>query len=149
MSDDPYYVSNDLTSVLEYLKRNTSPSEVVLASYKSSRLIPGLAGNTVVWGHWAQTVDLKAQIARLGPVLSLNSGLDDAARAAGFWGDGVRYAVIDPWLLEQLGGRMPPWLSSSGQVVFQHGDLIVLRHADAGPGTGGPGGSGGGGQGLK
>ncbi len=57
-ADGYYYISSDVTGGLHFLKTETKPSDVVFATVETSRLIPGLAGNTVVWGHWAQSVDL-------------------------------------------------------------------------------------------
>ena len=47
-TDGYYYVSDDLMNGLQFLKTRTMPGDVVFATVETSRLIPGLAGNTVV-----------------------------------------------------------------------------------------------------
>src|SRR5205823_5402592 len=58
-ADGAYYLSNEKMEGLRFLSTHSDPNDVVFATIATSRLIPAFAGNTVVWGHWAMSIDLK------------------------------------------------------------------------------------------
>ncbi len=128
----PYYIADDLMDALRYLKDHTRPSEIVFASQEVSLLIPALAGNTVLWGHWAMSVDSEAQIARLRPLFDRQSGYDGEARARGFWEDTrVRYILMDPWVRASFGEPLPDWLLRTSRTVYQEGNYAILQYTPA------------------
>jgi len=60
-----YYLYNDELAALKWLETNTSPQDLVFADLTVGQYIPGLAGNKVYLGHWAQTVDFYTKKARV------------------------------------------------------------------------------------
>jgi hypothetical protein len=59
--DNPFAISDERFQALEFLRDRTDPKSVVFGALPTMRLIPAVAGNTVPYGHWAQTVDRDAQ----------------------------------------------------------------------------------------
>ena len=123
---DPFTVAPDLASALAYLRDQVDPDEIVVASYETSRLIPALAGQTVLWGHWAQSVDLAARREEMTEALRAPRRPHDR-RAAAFWASGARYALTDPTLLGEAAGTIPSWLAADTRVLFQRGAVRVLE----------------------
>jgi len=52
-----YYISQETMDGLKFLKERSKPNEIVFATVETSRMIPAFSGNTVIWGHWAMSVD--------------------------------------------------------------------------------------------
>jgi hypothetical protein len=52
-----HYLYKDELAALAWLEENTNPSEIVFADLPVGQHIPGITGNKVYLGHWAQTVD--------------------------------------------------------------------------------------------
>lgn len=52
----PWYLTDSHLSAIKWLGENTTKREVVLASFENGQMIPAIAGNRVVLGHWAETV---------------------------------------------------------------------------------------------
>ena len=127
---DPFTVAPDLASALAYLRDHVDPDETVVASYETSRLIPALAGQTVLWGHWAQSVDLAARREEMDEALRTPRRPHDR-RAAAFWASGARYALTDPTLLGETAGTIPTWLAADTRVLFQRGAVCVLERIPA------------------
>src|SRR5664280_1431294 len=63
-----YYVSDDFMQAIKYLRGNSKPDDIVFARLASSRLIPALSGNTVLWGHWAMSVDFEKRKEWVGQI---------------------------------------------------------------------------------
>jgi len=122
-----YYLSDEIRDVLDALRERTRASDVVLSSYPVSRVIPAYAGNTVIWGHWAQSVDLEEQSARMRRTLDPKSALEPHERARLFWQQGAAWAVIDPQLEGRLARMDTVWLTASSEVVLQSGPYTLLR----------------------
>ncbi len=53
----PYYISLERAHAHEWLNKNTDRDDVVMCGYTSAMMIPGMAGNRVVLGHWAETIN--------------------------------------------------------------------------------------------
>jgi hypothetical protein len=52
-----HYLYRDELEALKWLEENAHPSDIVFADLSVGMHIPGVAGNKVYLGHWAQTVD--------------------------------------------------------------------------------------------
>ncbi len=52
-----YYLYKDELSAINWLDANTTQEDVVFSGLTVGQYVPGLAGNKVYLGHWAQTVD--------------------------------------------------------------------------------------------
>jgi uncharacterized membrane protein len=53
----PAYYSINRREAMDWLRENTRPDAVVLASPLTGMFIPAMAGNRVVAGHWAETLE--------------------------------------------------------------------------------------------
>lgn len=123
----PYVVSPDLAAALTFLRVQVPRDEVVLATFETSRLIPAWSGQPVIWGHWAQSVDLAARRAEMRRALQAGGRLEPAARAEAFWAAGARWVVVDDLMREAFGGAEPPWFTAATRVVFARGAVQVRQ----------------------
>lgn len=57
----PFFREDSEIEAVEWLRENTEQAAVVLGAYESGNYIAGRAGNRVVVGHWAETVDWQAK----------------------------------------------------------------------------------------
>jgi hypothetical protein len=87
--DGLYYVSPDMDAALKFLKQHSRTDDVVLATAGTSLLIPAFSGNTVLWGHWAMSVDRDERLAWSNDLFERPQRWDDPARAKDFWGSGI------------------------------------------------------------
>lgn len=116
-----YYLFRDEIIAMKWLKQNTSPGDIVLASETVGQYIPAMSGNTAFLAHWAQTVDYYDKVNRVSRFF--NSVTPDADRAKTIRDFHVAYVFFGP-AERQLGGYDPtksPWLypaSSNSQVVI-------------------------------
>jgi hypothetical protein len=101
----------------------------VVASPALSALVPAVSGNTVIWGHWAQSVDIEQRVAALRRVFSPGSGLSNAQRSDEFWSMGMNYLLVDPSLRRQLLQDDSRWLIKDLQQVWESGGTGVYRRA--------------------
>ncbi len=60
-----YYLSGEALKVAEVIKKETPENSLILASYKTGNLIPGLTGRRVYAGHFAETIDHLRKISEL------------------------------------------------------------------------------------
>jgi hypothetical protein len=129
---ESYYISDEILAGLKFLKEKTKPDEVVFASMETSRLIPGYSGNTVVWGHWAMSVDGKERAAWFQNLFQGQPDWDDGKRAGEFWGTGIQYIFSDGGLEQWLKQNPPEWRIILGEadVVFTNGSVTIYRHRE-------------------
>jgi len=120
-----YYAPSPLAHALGFLAAQRSPDSVVLAGPNTSRLIPGLSGNTVLYGHWAQAVDASARMAWLAFLFNPKSPITDAQRLAELQRAGVRYLLLDADGRAFL-GDLPAWLRAGTSRIFQDGEVEIL-----------------------
>jgi hypothetical protein len=119
-----YYVSHDLMAGLQFLKTQTRPDDVVFASYQTSRLIPGFSGNTVVSGHWAQSVDAQERRQWMASLFNPQANWMDPGRARKFWGTDIQYIFADDLFKYSLELDPRPW-----QVILDESDLVFTNNA--------------------
>jgi hypothetical protein len=125
-----YYISNDTMAGLKFLKERTKPDEVVFASRATSRLIPGFSGNTVVWGHWAMSVDAKERAAWLQNLFQGQQNWDDDRRPGEFWGTDIHYIFADGDMDQRLKQNPPEWriILKESDVVFSNSSVMIYQH---------------------
>ena len=125
-----YYINNDLMDGLHFLKTQTKSGDVVFATVETSRLIPGLAGNTVVWGHWAQSVDLAEREKWITNLFNPQSNWTDPNRAREFWGTGIQYIFANGDLEQRLDQNPPEWrvILNDADVVFTNRSVVIYKH---------------------
>jgi hypothetical protein len=129
-ADGYYYISNDVRDGLQFLKIQTKPSDVVFATVETSRLIPGLAGNTVVWGHWAQSVDLMERHDWITNLFNAHADWTDPARGREFWGTNIQYIFADGSLKQSLEQGRSRWqvILNEADVVFTNRSVAIYKH---------------------
>jgi hypothetical protein len=125
-----YYISADVMGGLQFLKTRTKPGDVVFATVETSRLIPGLAGNTVVWGHWAQSVDLMERHDWITNLFNEHADWADPDRARGFWGTDIQYIFADGSLKQSLEQGRRQWqvILNEADVVFTNRSVVIYKH---------------------
>jgi hypothetical protein len=125
-----YYISNDVMDGLHFLKTQTKPGDIVFATVETSRLIPGFAGNTVVWGHWAQSVDLTQRRDWITNLFNERSDWTDPNRARKFWGTNIQYIFADGSFKQSLEQDRSRWrvILNEADVVFTNRSVIIYKH---------------------
>ena len=119
---------DDVAAALAFLRASTSPDDVVLASLRTSTLVPAFAGNTVVWGHWAQSVDVASRRAWLREVvLDPRSPLAESDRLQRLLDARVRYFLAGAECRLDDGAGPPRWLRPYLRAVFAAGRVTVLE----------------------
>jgi len=125
-----YYLSDDTLAALKFLKEKTKPDEIVFASMETSRLIPAYSGNTVLWGHWAMSIDVEDRIAWFQRLFQDPSNWNDPKRADEFWGTGIKYILADGPVTQHLKQDPPEWkvILKKADVAFTNGSVIIYRY---------------------
>jgi hypothetical protein len=130
----PYMVSDGVMEAMRYLQKHTKPEEIVFARPSTSCFIPAFAGNTVVWGHWAQSVDTRKRFAWYGTVFDDGSEWSEEERRTEFWDTKIRYILADsdPAYHDVFSiGNLPGWLAADVEEVFTGGDVIIYKKKQA------------------
>ncbi len=132
-ADGAYYLSNEKIEGLRFLNTHSDPNDVVFATIATSRLIPAFAGNTVVWGHWAMSIDLKERRAWLGDLLKTRSNWDDENRSREFWGTGIQYIFADGEIKQALETYPFMWrvILKEAEKVFENDSVVIYRRRKA------------------
>ncbi len=127
--DGVYYISRDMDAGLKFLKQHSNPDQIVLATVGTSLLIPAYSGNTVVWGHWAMTIDREEREAWSQDLFDRPQNWDDEARARDFWSSGVEYIFADGIL--RSGMETAPWewrvILKDADEVFRNNTVVIYR----------------------
>ena len=125
-----YFVSDDVRDALRFLEEHSDPMSVVFASPSTSRLIPAFAGNTVVWGHWAQSVDRLERERWFADLFRAGSDWNDVTRSQRFWGTGIDYLFVDPPLRSSMQQHEAAWrlILADADQVFANTSIVIYRH---------------------
>src|ERR1700690_569825 len=128
--DGTYYIANELLDALNFIKRQSKPNEIVFASYETSRLIPPFSGNTVLWGHWAMSVDIEERRQWSAHLFYENQNWQDKQRASDFWGTGIRYILADGDLKRSIEQDPDMWRVILGDAdkVFENTSVVIYKH---------------------
>ncbi|HUJ10703.1 MAG TPA: hypothetical protein VL171_11810 [Verrucomicrobiae bacterium] len=130
--DGVYYVGTDMLNALTFLKHDSNPDDIVFATYSTSQLIPAFSGNTVVWGHWAMSVDFDRRTEWVSNIFDPQSDCDPAKRSREFWGAGIKFILADGELKQWIGKMHPAWLTKGTDKVFQNTAVTIYRKRDNG-----------------
>jgi len=127
-----YYISNEMLAGLKFLKAHSSPDDVVFATYETSRLIPALSGNTVLWGHWAMSVDLEERRQWNAQLFNDSPNWQDYQRSSEFWGTGIRYILADGDLKRSIEENPDMWrvILTDSDIVYANAAVVVYKHRD-------------------
>jgi hypothetical protein len=134
-ADGAYFISNDRLAGLSFLKDRSSPNEVVFATLGTSRLIPAFSGNTVLWGHWAMSVDLEEREQWNARLFDKDSNWQDNQRSSDFWGTGIQYIFADGNLRKSIEHNPYMWqvILSDADRVFANNSVVIYRHRTGKP----------------
>jgi len=129
-SNGAYYISNELLDGLNFLKNKSRPDDVVFATYDTSRLIPAFSGNTVLWGHWAMSVDLAEREGWNAHLFNDNPNWQDKQRSREFWGTGIQYILADGNLRESIEQNPDMWrvILDDADKVFVNSSVVIYKH---------------------
>jgi len=125
-----YYISNEVLEGLKFLEDHSRPNQIVFATYATSRLIPGFSGNTVIWGHWAMSVDLEERRKWNARLFDDNDNWQDPRRSDGFWKTGIEYVFADGDLRNSIEQNPNMWrvILSDADEVFANDSVVIYRH---------------------
>jgi len=125
-----YYISNDVMDGLHFLKTRTHSHDVVFAKPATSSLIPGFAGNTVVWGHWAMSVDQMQRRKWIKGLFDERSDWANPARAVEFWGNDIQYIFADGSFMTILHQDRRKWqvILNKADEVFSNRSVAIYKH---------------------
>jgi hypothetical protein len=131
-ADGAYYVSDEVMDGLKFLKQGSRPGEVVFATPATSRLIPAYSGNTVVWGHWAMSVDRSEREAWLTKLFNGRANWEEESRSRDFWGSGIQYIFADGELKRALEQNPRAWrvILRDADEVFTNGSVRIYRRRE-------------------
>ncbi|HXY60578.1 MAG TPA: hypothetical protein VEH26_03110 [Chthoniobacterales bacterium] len=124
-----YYLSDELFEGLKVLRDRTRPDQIVFALPFTSRLIPALSGNTVVWGHWAMSIDSKERQVSLAKSLGLESPLSAEERASEFWGSGIQIIFADGQLKQYIDEHRSIWgvILRDSTKIFENQSVVIYQ----------------------
>lgn len=125
-----YYLSDSRLDALDFLARNTRRDEVVFADTLSSAQIAAFAGNTVLWGHWAQSVDFDERQAWMKRVFAPESGLTPEERRKAFWDSGVSYAFLAGSWRAGFESASNAAVLAGATKVFENPAVAIYRRGD-------------------
>jgi hypothetical protein len=124
-----YYVSDEMMSGLNFLRRKTSPHALVCATIATSRLIPALAGNTVIWGHWAMSIDSTERTQWYDAIFASSSSWPVDRKVREFWGAGIEYIFADGGFAQTLRAPPSPWdaILKQADKVYENKSVVIYR----------------------
>jgi hypothetical protein len=116
-----YFYPRDFLATAEYLDKSSVNDDVVFTSVELSRNIPGLTGNTVLYGHWAQSIDFAEKRRWVDRIFSCaNTEGEIAYCKTSLKESRVRYILLDPVLRFSRGENLPSWLESETKLVLKN-----------------------------
>jgi hypothetical protein len=129
-SDGVYFIADELMEGLNFLKDQSRPSAVVFATASTSHLIPAFSGNSVVWGHWAMSIDRIERKKWWAELFKKDSDWNDPERSREFWGSGIDYIFADPRLRGWIQQRPWAWrvILADADRVFANASVVIYRH---------------------
>jgi hypothetical protein len=129
-ADGAYFLNNEIMDGLKVLQQRSRPEDVVFAAYATSRLIPAFSGNTVVWGHWAMSIDLKERQTWSMNVFNAQS---DEKRSAEFWGSDIQFVFADGEVKQWFENHpfMAGLILKDANKVFENNSVVIYQRPGA------------------
>jgi len=125
------YMPEPYMQSLGWLAQHHRPGEVVLAGPALTALVPGYTGDTVFYGHWAQTLDPERKLDFLKALVGPPGGLAPAAIRRILSRNRVRYIVLDAMGMgwrNGIPGHLPRMtLSPATKVVYRNPLVVILE----------------------
>src|SRR5262249_44789790 len=101
--------------------------DVVFATAETSSKLAAYTGNTVMWGHWAQTVDFAERMAWFEETTSGRSPYDAATRRARFWDSGARWLFLEPPWKEDCPPPPANDILEGAEKVFENSAVAIYK----------------------
>lgn len=119
----PLYLTPSEAEGIDWLRTQTSRSEVVLAGMELGNIIPGQTGNRVVFGHWSETLFAEQKAREI--VAFFSAGTSDAVRREILG----RYRVSVVWYgpEERRLGGFDPGTAEFLRPVLTRSDVTLYR----------------------
>jgi hypothetical protein len=119
----PLFRSNDEMGAIDWLSANTARSDVVVGAYETGNYVAASAGNRVVIGHWAETVDWDRKLNEVDAFYD-TVGVD-ASHLAFLQRYGVRYVWYG--VRERELGKFDPASAAYLESAFANGTVRIYR----------------------
>ncbi len=119
----PLFRPSSEIAAVDWLRANTPRSEVVLGAYETGNYVAARAGNRVVLGHWAETVDWQTKFDEV--TTFYNATMDDAWRGDLLTRYRVRYVWLGP--RERELGNFDPLDVPLLQRVYSNSEVTIYR----------------------
>lgn len=119
----PLFRLRSEVAAVDWLRANTARSDVVLGAYETGNFIAARAGNRVVLGHWAETVNWSTKLKETESFYQ--ASLDDNARRDLLMRYNVSYVFIGP--REHGLGAFDSSNSKLFHLVFSNGQVQIFR----------------------
>lgn len=125
--ESPYWIKNEIIEGMEYLKINSKPEDIVFASYPISRLLPAYSGNTVVWGHWSQSVDYAKRVEWYKNIFGAQSDWNNLKRNMEFWSLGIKYVFLEVDSMDSLHSSFDGRIITGTKKVFTNRSVVIYK----------------------
>jgi hypothetical protein len=119
----PLYRPQDEVRATQWLRQNSTPDAVVLGAYQTGNYVAARAGNRVVLGHWAETMDIQQKLAAVERFYDEETG--DDWRQGLLAEQGVSFVWYGPQ--EQELGAFDPATVDYLRPVHEVGQITVYR----------------------
>jgi hypothetical protein len=119
----PLYLRTDVVSAMKWLGKNADPNDAVLCMPLEGSYVPGMAGNTVFIGHWAETLNYQEKLALALWFFSLQPQPFD--RREFMARNGLDYILYTA--NEVAAGPFNPAVSPDFEVVFGRPQAAIVR----------------------
>jgi hypothetical protein len=119
----PFFRSQQEVDAINWMKTNISRTAVVLAAYETGNYIAAHAGNPVVVGHWAETVDWDNQIEQTSRFYDGSTG--DEWRQEFLISNEVSYVWYGP--IERTLGNFYPVNAEYLAPIYDGGEVEVFE----------------------
>jgi len=125
-ADSAYFVNHEIIDGLKVLQQRSRPEDVVFAALATSRFIPAFSGNTVVWGHWAMSIDVKE---RQNWSMDVFSAQSDEKRSAEFWGSDIQFVFADGEVKQWFENHpfMARLILKDAKKVFENSSVVIYQ----------------------
>jgi hypothetical protein len=93
-------------------------------------LIPAFSGNTVLWGHWAMSVDFDQRREWYLDLFERYQDWNSDKRASDFWGTGIEYVFVDDSPGQSIKEERWKWnaILKDADEVFRNGSVVIYKH---------------------